>query len=62
MWIRAATSDEQSPLLDIWLRSVRATHAFLSEDDIQFLLPLVRDHALKELESDKVRAKLARTG
>jgi putative acetyltransferase len=30
-------------LLDIWLRSVRATHTFLSEDDIQFLLPLVRD-------------------
>lgn len=31
-------------LLDIWLRSVRATHAFLSEKDIQELLPLVRKY------------------
>lgn len=31
-------------LLDLWLRSVRATHAFLSEKDIQELLPLVRDY------------------
>ncbi|MDQ3594766.1 MAG: GNAT family N-acetyltransferase, partial [Pseudomonadota bacterium] len=27
----------------LWERSVRATHDFLSEDDIQRLLPLVRD-------------------
>jgi putative acetyltransferase len=31
-------------LVDIWLRTVRATHAFLSEDDIQSFLPLVRDY------------------
>ena len=37
-------------LLDIWLRSVRATHTFLSEEDIQSMLPLVRDHVLKEFE------------
>lgn len=36
--------------MDIWLRSVRATHEFLSEEEIQKLLPLVRDHALKSLE------------
>ncbi len=29
-------------LLDIWLRSVRATHHFLSEADIEFFVPLVR--------------------
>lgn len=37
-------------LLDIWLRSVRATHGFLTEADIQELLPVVRDAALPALE------------
>lgn len=50
MRIRPAIQDDQETLLDTWLRSVRETHGFLSEDDIQGLLPLVRDHALKELE------------
>ncbi|TWU17743.1 putative N-acetyltransferase YjaB [Novipirellula galeiformis] len=50
MQIRQAVSDDHDVLLDIWLRSVRATHTFLSEDDIQFFLPLVRDQALVELE------------
>ena len=50
MQIRPACDQDHETLLDIWERSVRATHGFLSEVDIQFLLPLVRDHALKELE------------
>ncbi len=50
MRIREAIEEDHELLLGIWLRSVRATHTFLSEDDIQFLLTLVRDHALKELE------------
>lgn len=50
MHIREATRADAVILLDVWLRSVRATHTFLSEDDIQFFLPLVRDHALQELE------------
>ena len=50
MRIRAAEPEEHPALLDIWLRSVRATHGFLSEDDIQFFLPLVRDQALPLLE------------
>jgi putative acetyltransferase len=29
---------------------VRATHEFLSEEDIGLLLPVVRDHALNQLE------------
>ena len=33
---------DHDTLVEIWLRSVRATHAFLTEDDIQSLLPLVR--------------------
>ena len=36
--------------MDIWLRSVRATHRFLTEENVQSLLPIVRDVALKELE------------
>lgn len=50
MRIRAADREDQDALLDIWLRSVRRTHSFLSDEDVQFFLPLVRDHALKELE------------
>ncbi|MCZ6661344.1 MAG: GNAT family N-acetyltransferase [Actinobacteria bacterium] len=50
MKIRRAVVEDHGMLLDIWLRSVRATHTFLSEEDIQSILPLVRDHALKELE------------
>jgi putative acetyltransferase len=50
MTIRQARPGEQGVLLDIWLRSVRATHTFLSEADIQFFLPLVRDLALPVLD------------
>jgi putative acetyltransferase len=50
MNIRESCPADRDALLDIWLRSVRATHHFLSEDDIQSLLPLVRDVALAELE------------
>ena len=50
MNVRPAVAADHPVLLDIWLRSVRATHTFLSEAAIQAFLPLVRDHALKELE------------
>jgi putative acetyltransferase len=50
MNIRRAIPTDRDILLDIWLRSVRVTHAFLSEDDIQSFLPLVRDVDLVELE------------
>src|SRR5438477_8232168 len=50
MTIREALPADRGALLDIWLRSVRATHTFLTEDDIQSLLPLVRDAALPALE------------
>ena len=42
--IRPRVPADADVLLDIWLRSVRATHAFLSEEDIQDLLPLVREY------------------
>src|SRR5262245_21369158 len=44
MNIRRAIPTDRDVLLDIWLRSVRATHTFLSENDIQSFLPLVRDY------------------
>src|SRR3954468_2358671 len=50
MLIRMARSDDREALVDIWLRSARATHRFLNEADIQSLLPAVRDVALVELE------------
>jgi putative acetyltransferase len=39
--IRSASPIDRPALLEIWLRSVRATHAFLSEEEIQGLLPHV---------------------
>jgi putative acetyltransferase len=50
MDIRRAEPADRDVLVDIWLRSVRATHTFLTEDDIQSFLPIVRDAALAELE------------
>src|SRR5262249_60818224 len=44
MDIRRAIPADRDVLLDVWLRSVRATHTFLSEGDVQGLLPLVRDY------------------
>ena len=44
MEIRRATPTDRAVLLDIWLRSVRATHSFVSEDDLQSMLPHVRDY------------------
>lgn len=50
MTLREARPDEHGLLLDLWLRSVRDTHRFLTEEDIQSLLPIVRDQALPALE------------
>ncbi|WP_340650171.1 hypothetical protein [Pseudoxanthomonas winnipegensis] len=50
MNIRKAQPEDHPSLLAIWEQSVRASHDFLSEQDIQSLLPLVRDHALPGLE------------
>jgi putative acetyltransferase len=44
MRIRQSMAADLDALLDVWLRSVRATHTFLTEADIQELLPDVRDY------------------
>ncbi|MDR8392624.1 GNAT family N-acetyltransferase [Aliifodinibius sp. S!AR15-10] len=48
--IRSAKPSDRALLLEIWLASVRATHTFLSEQEIQELLPLVEEQALPALE------------
>lgn len=50
MDIRTARPQDHPALLSIWEQSVRASHAFLSEEDIQALRPVVRDQALPGLE------------
>jgi putative acetyltransferase len=44
MDIRRATPADREVLLDVWLRSVRATHTFLPEEDIRSMTPQVRDY------------------
>jgi putative acetyltransferase len=50
MNIRSGQCSEIPVLVEIWLRSVRATHGFLSERDIAALEPLVREQVLPKLE------------
>ncbi len=50
MIIRQATNADHPLLLNIWLRSVRATHHFLQESDIEALLPQLRDIYLPAVE------------
>lgn len=48
--IRRAGADELDALNALWLRSVRATHTFLTEDDILFYAPLVAEALTSDLE------------
>ncbi|MDG9884907.1 acetyltransferase [Pseudomonas putida CSV86] len=50
MLIRQATNADHPLLLDLWLRSVRATHHFLQPSDIEALLPQLRDTYLPAVE------------
>jgi putative acetyltransferase len=50
MNVRCARPDDRDQLLDLWERSVRATHHFLAESDIVGLRPLVAE----ELSSEKI--------
>jgi putative acetyltransferase len=44
MDIRRAFPTDRDTLLDVWRRSVRATHAFVSEADIESMTTQVRDY------------------
>ncbi len=50
MKIEPASLSDHPALLGVWERAVRATHDFLSEDDIVSIRAAVRDHALPALE------------
>lgn len=50
MIIRQAINADHPLLLNIWLRSVRATHHFLQESDIDALLVQLRDIYLPAVE------------
>jgi putative acetyltransferase len=48
--VRPARRDDRPRMLELWERSVRATHHFLEEEDIETLRPLVAE----ELAGDAV--------
>ncbi|MCO2636558.1 GNAT family N-acetyltransferase, partial [Pseudomonas aeruginosa] len=50
MHIRKRVDADNTALVDLWERSVRATHDFLSEADIVELYPQVRDLYLPAVE------------
>jgi putative acetyltransferase len=54
MQIRGATPLDREVLFDIWLRSVRATHTFVSEADLQSFMPLVRDYLASSVTEFRV--------
>lgn len=49
MLITPASPEDFARLIAIWEAAVRATHNFLSEDDIAFYRPMVRDY-LEQVE------------
>ena len=49
------TPADRQRLVEVWENAVRATHLFLSEDDIQFFKPLVRDAYLDAVRLACVR-------
>ncbi|MGB8665243.1 MAG: acetyltransferase [Serratia inhibens] len=48
--LRARAAEDNAQLADIWQRSVRATHHFLTEDNIAQLFPLVLNHYLPAVD------------
>ena len=46
IWL--ANGKDLSVLPDVWLRSVQATHTFLSEEDIYSMIPQVKDYLTQE--------------
>ena len=50
MNISVAVKDEYAEIVEVWEASVRATHDFMSEDDIQLLKPLILNEYLSAVE------------
>ncbi|UJX27849.1 MULTISPECIES: GNAT family N-acetyltransferase [Pseudoalteromonas] len=45
MKIDSANAEDYPELLDVWENSVRATHDFITEDDIAFFKPIIIEQA-----------------
>jgi putative acetyltransferase len=46
--VRPARADDRPRMLELWERSVRATHHFLEEEDVEQLRPLVAEELATE--------------
>lgn len=55
MEITTIKTDEYDSILSLWENSVRASHDFLSEEDIEYLRPIVRYQALPNLSLRGIR-------
>ncbi len=44
MNIRLANASDRDSLFDVWIRSVEATHSFVSRDDVAAIIPHVREY------------------
>ncbi len=53
--ISAAGSGDVERIVEVWEASVRATHDFVSEADIEAFLPLVREQVAKRVDLTCVR-------
>jgi putative acetyltransferase len=51
MPIRRAQPSDAEQLFEIWLEAVRATHLFLAEEEVQALVPFVRQYLAEGWES-----------
>ena len=50
-----ATEKLKDELIEVWEAAVRSSHHFLSEEDIRFFKPLVREHYLSSVELNVIR-------
>lgn len=48
--INPLNSDHYLELINIWEKSVRATHHFLTEDDVQFYKPLILNEYFRQVQ------------
>ncbi len=48
--VEKATAADYAEITDVWEASVRATHHFLSESDIQYFRPLILNEYLKAVD------------
>lgn len=52
---RRPTEQDYDELIQLWEKSVRSTHHFLTEESIQFYKPLIRNHYLSAVELSIIR-------